>query len=493
MRSSDSDPEEGETQLRTVGAAPQPTVDEEETAFRPAESIHDEVTRIPQRASSIDDAVSPDPPDGAEQLRAGSRLRNRYVLHSPLGQGAMGQVWKAKDLFSEEANEKNPWVAIKLFLGHVERLPNAFAAMHREASRTQKLAHPNIVTVHTLDRDERTGKAFIAMELLEGEPLDRLIKGQSRERTLGMSELWSIATGMAEGLAYAHRRGFIHADFKPGNVFVTREGIPKILDFGIARAVRLSDDAELSSEADDSVVSGYTPNYASPEVLADQHPHTADDVFAWGLVTYELLAGRHPFDRRPSSEAASRGIKVPPIKGISRQSWRVIERALEFDRAARWPDAGALLRALQLRTGLKKALVASVTALLLTAGGLTYKNYQDRQPSVPLSHLPAEQQRQVRQALAEGNEALRYVRENQLIEASADAADRFADAYAIHVRNPDAVAGLEAAADLFIGWWEQQADQQQAVAELRKFQQKSEYYQGYRPLQSAIRRAERPK
>ena len=488
MRSSDS-PEEGETRLRQEPARPA-AGDEKETAFRPAQSIHDDVTRTPPRATSVDNAAVPDSPDHTEQLRAGSCLRKRYVLDSPLGQGAMGQVWKAKDLFSEEANEKNPWVAIKLFLGHVERLPNAFAAMHREASRTQKLAHPNIVTVHTLDRDERTGKAFIAMELLDGEPLDQLIKRQALERTLGMRELWAIVIGMAEGLAYAHRRGFIHADFKPGNVFVTREGIPKILDFGIARAVRLSDDTEMTGDADDSVVSGYTPSYASPEVLADQHPHTADDVFAWGLVTYELLAGKHPFDRRPSSEAASRGIKVQPVKGISRQSWRVIERALQFERAARWPDAGALLRALQLRTGLKKALVASVLALLLTAGGLTYKNYQDRQPSVPLNQLPAAQQQQVRQALAEGNEALRYVRENQLIEATADAADRFADAYAIHVRDPEAVAGLEAAADFFIDWWEQQADKQQAVLELRKFQQKSEYYKGYRPLERAIRRAE---
>jgi serine/threonine protein kinase len=133
-----------------------------------------------------------------ELLAPGACLRERYVLDSVIGQGAMGQVWRAKDGFSVEAHDKNPWVAIKVLLSDVERHPQSFAAMHREASRTQKLAHPNIVTVYTLDRDERTRRVFIAMELLDGEPLDAMIR-RDRNRPSAPKELWPIIKGLAEG------------------------------------------------------------------------------------------------------------------------------------------------------------------------------------------------------------------------------------------------------------------------------------------------------
>jgi len=364
--------------------------------------------------------------------------------------------------------------------------------MHREASRTQKLAHPNIVTVFTLDRDDASGRVFIAMELLDGEPLDRVIRRLRQER-VAPADPWAIIRGMAEGLAYAHRKGLVHSDFKPGNVFLTREGVPKILDFGIARAARTGEGVAAGAQAfeDDSVISGYTERYAAPEVLENGDPHPADDVFALGLVAYELLTGQHPFGRITSVQARDANVVPSPIKGVSRRQWRILQRALAHRRADRWADAGAFLQALQKRTHLQIALGVSLVALVLTAAGLSYRNYLDSLPAVPLEALPPETQAAVRKALADGDEALRYVREAQLIEATADAADRYADAFTLHPRNRDAVKGLEASADHFIAWWERQQDRERALAELRKFRDKSEYYKGYAPLNEAIERLER--
>ncbi len=119
------------------------------------------------------------------------------------------------------------------------------------------------MTVYVFDRDDQSGRAFIAMELLEGKPLDRVIReagaqGMPREQAL------PIIRGMSEGLAYAHRKGIVHSDFKPANVFLTREGVPKILDFGIARAVRAVDSgsADAAGDEDDTGFQGYTPAYA---------------------------------------------------------------------------------------------------------------------------------------------------------------------------------------------------------------------------------------
>jgi hypothetical protein len=422
--------------------------------------------------------------DEALALAPGICLRGRYLLEAAIGRGAMGEVWKAKDLLIEEAHDRNPYVAIKVFLADIERHPQSFAAMHREASRAQKLAHPNIGTVYTLDRDDRTGRAFIAMELLDGEPLDKFIRIH-REQPVDAKELWPIIKGMAEGLAYAHRRGIVHSDFKPGNVFVTREGVPKILDFGIARAVREEGGTGLSDD-DDSVMSGYTEAYAAPEVLAGEGPHRADDVFAFGLVAYELLTGERAFGTRTSVEARDAGVKLHPIRTIRRREWRAIERSLAFERAERWPDAGKLLDALQRRVRLQIALAASLVALIATAGGLSYKNYLDALPAVPFEQLSAEQRAEVQMYLSDGREALELVRQRGVVEASADAADMFARAYAIHERNPDAVKGLKEAASDFIAYWRGNPERERAVEELRKFRAKSEYYKGYAPLERAI-------
>ena len=273
----------------------------------------------------------------------GNLIRGRYRLEQLLGAGAMGQVWKAKDLLLEEARDPRPHVAIKLLSRDMQRHQDAYVALQREARKASSLAHPNIATVYTFDVDPGTGQAFIAMELLDGMPLDALIRaepgGIAPERARG------IIRGLAAGLAYAHTRGIVHCDFKPGNAFATREGAAKILDFGIAR---LASEADRAADAFDAGrLSALTPRYASREMSQGGQPHPADDVYALGLVAYELLSGRHPYGGLPARDAAARGLRPAPLKDIGRRRWRAIDRALELDRTRRWPHAQAFLDAFE--------------------------------------------------------------------------------------------------------------------------------------------------
>jgi serine/threonine protein kinase len=474
-----------------------PSADQDETRQRSDHASDDRETRMrtdsaePATVSHVASAEEVQhPAPQPNELTPGVCLRGRYVLESAIGRGAMGEVWRARDLLGERAKYRKPFVAIKVLLNEVERHPHLFEALHREVSRTQKLAHPNIVTMFSFEEDDKSGRPFIVMELLEGQGLDHMIRNL-KENGTRIENPWRLVQGMAEGLAYAHKKGIVHSDFKPGNVFITKDGEPKILDFGIARAAQTSLDSPYEADdRDDSVISGYTEKYAAPEVLENAPPHTADDVFALGLVTYELLTGRHALGRKNSVNARAAQVRVEPIKGLTRRQWCTIEKALAYKREERWQNSRQFLDELLKRRQLQIALAASTAALLLTAGGLSYRNHLDNLPAVPFESLTQQQQSAFTQAVVDGTEALRFVRDSKLIEASADAADRFADAYAIHPRNPDAVEGLEEAADHFIEWWANNPDQARALAELHKFEAKSDYYKGYAPLQRAIEKRE---
>ncbi len=479
-------PDPGETRLRasagtdTVARAPDATL-----LHAPA------AAEIPADMTRVAAARAPRAPIFGE----GYRLRGRYLLDRLIGQGAMGQVWRAKDLLGEEARDRNPFVAVKVLNADFEGHSDAFVAMHREASRAQKLAHPNIVTVHVFDRDDVSGRAFIAMELLEGRPLDRVIR-EAGTGGLPRSQALSIIRGMAEGLAYAHRKGIVHCDFKPANVFLTSEGIPKILDFGIARAAKAAAgrgaaaaaDAQ-AEDSDEAGFQGYTPAYASPEALSGQPASTAEDVFALGIVAFELVSGVHPFRRMSALEAREAGVERPPLKGLKRREARAIESALAFDASQRPQDASLFLRRLQGMPAIQKGLLAAVAVLLLTAGGLEYRSYLQSLPAVPLTSLPLAVQQQFHDKIREGDTSLQYLRSSGDITASADAAEYFAEAYRLHPRDAEAVRGLETAAGYAIGWYSKLPDRHEALRQLKLFRAKSAFYAGYQPLRRAIRDA----
>jgi serine/threonine protein kinase len=181
--------------------------------------------------------------------------------------------------------------------------------------------------------------------------------------------------GLATGLAYAHARGIVHCDFKPGNAYATADGTAKILDFGIARLARETDRAADAFDA--GRFCALTPRYATPEMLKGAQPHTADDVYALGLVAYELLSGRHPFDGRSADEVAEHGLRptvLSNIRGGGRDRPRVADRS-----QPRWPDAQSFLQALQ--ASACGAGVASLAAALALAAGYSSTRIRSRGPT----------------------------------------------------------------------------------------------------------------
>ncbi|MGK0259625.1 MAG: serine/threonine protein kinase, partial [Candidatus Azotimanducaceae bacterium] len=293
-------------------------------------------------------------------------LKQRFVLEEKIGSGGMGTVFRSKDLRKVEARDSQPYVAVKVLNNDFRQHPEAFIALEREASKSQTLRHTNIVSIFDFDKDANV--PFITMELLEGEELADTLRQYPNGLPHEMA--WQIIDGMVSGLDHAHTEGVVHADFKPGNVFITNKGSAKVLDFGIARAVRSNQVGE-DTDFDPARLAALTPAYASREMLNGDNPEPRDDLYSLGVVMYMVLAGRHPFGRLPATDAASEGLTPDRIKGISRRQWRVIQSCLDFNRQGRPADAQAVHDALFGRpTWQRWALVASVSLLGLSLGSI---------------------------------------------------------------------------------------------------------------------------
>lgn len=265
------------------------------------------------------------------QSGQGTLLKKRFLLEDVLGHGGMGTVFKAKDLRKVEAEDPNPYIATKVLNQDFRDHPDAFVTLQQEAAKSQTLAHPNIVTVHDFDRDGDT--LFMTMELLEGEPLDRLIKTH-RNQGLPKEQVWAITRDLCAALAYAHQRQLIHADFKPGNVFVSKNGSAKVLDFGIARAASKESQKH---HFDAGQLGALTPAYATVEMVQDEPLGFADDVYALSCVVYEMLAGRHPYNSLSALDALQQKLNPKPLPGLTKKEWRALSRGLALNKSDRTP------------------------------------------------------------------------------------------------------------------------------------------------------------
>jgi serine/threonine protein kinase len=273
----------------------------------------------------------------AEAFKIGPNtiLKERFRLIEVLGVGGMGTVYRGVDLLKEEARDRNPYVALKVLNEDFKEHPDSFIALQREASRQQKLAHPNIATIYDFDRTGST--VYITMELMEGIPLNTYIKKTVRPRGgLPMEEAFPLIQGMGNALIYAHERKIVHSDFKPGNCFLLNDGTMKILDFGIARAVKnpLAGEAE-KTLFDPGKLGALTPAYASAEMLEGEDPDPRDDIYALACVAYELLTGKHPFNKLPANTARDNKLLPAPIKGLKRRQMKGLARGLAFNREDR--------------------------------------------------------------------------------------------------------------------------------------------------------------
>ncbi|PMR67027.1 serine/threonine-protein kinase [Halomonas heilongjiangensis] len=332
-------------------------------------------------------------PPSTTVVEPGAVIKERFVLEALLGQGGMGAVYKARDLRKEEAQDSQPHVALKLLSDEFRQHPDALVALQREAKKAQLLAHPNIVTVYDFDRDGT--RVFMTMEYLQGESLDVVIRRRAAAGGLPRKEALQIIERMSRGLAYAHQEGIVHSDLKPGNVFLTREGNAKILDFGIARAARVTAEGESGDRTrfDPATIGAITPAYASPEMLAGEVPEPPDDVYALGCVAHELLTGLHPYRdasgrKLPADEAARRNMKPPVLHRVPKRVSRAIARSLAFDRVERYPDAGQFLQAIQPPAKLGRTVIAVLGVLVLVAVSSWWLLIRESDILVTLDDLP---------------------------------------------------------------------------------------------------------
>ena len=415
-------------------------------------------------------------------LEPGSVIKKRFVLEKILGKGGMGLVFTAIDRRKEEARDPNPRVALKVLNSDFQRHPQAFMALQREARKAQTLAHPNVVTVFDFDRD---GEAvYMTMELLQGRPLDSLTR-DARGKGVGRDVALPIIRGIAEGLAYAHRKGIVHSDLKPGNVFISEDGTAKILDFGIARAVPSAVPEGERDVFDAGSLGAYTEAYATDEMVDGVDPHPADDMYALGIIAYELLTGFHPYQRHSAPAARKLGIKPAALKGLKRKEARAIERCLSFDRKQRPQNAADFLKLFRGVTALQKASLATAAVLALVAGYVSYQNYVETSPAIPFSELPAQKQADFKRFMADGDGFWGFYEREHQADAIFGAVENYADAYDIHPRNRQAVAALRKAADTLLGMPGLDEKQRQEAAKFLLSQ--SEFYKKYTPVVEAVR------
>jgi serine/threonine protein kinase len=311
----------------------------------------------------------------------GSVIKQRFRLLEVLGVGGMGKVYKGIDLLKEEAKDKNPYCAIKLLNEDFKDHPESFISLQRESSRQQKLAHPNIATIYDFDRIGGPGTpVYITMEYMDGKPLNDFIKKDVRKKGgIPFEEAYPYIKGMGAALIYAHERRIVHSDFKPGNAFLLKSGEVKVLDFGIARAVKnpVTGEAE-KTLFDPGKLGALTPAYASLEMLEGEEPDTRDDTYALGCTCYELLTGKHPFNKLPANKAKENNLLPPIVKGLNKKQNRALRRSVAFNREDRSPTVEHFLEELEGKaTWHKHPLFIAACVLLVIAaiGFVPAKNY----------------------------------------------------------------------------------------------------------------------
>jgi serine/threonine protein kinase len=281
-------------------------------------------------------------------LGVGDTLVDRYLLVDELGRGSYGVVWRAQQLGSGQD------VAIKTLLPQAFLDPEIPERFDREIQLVSRLNHPNIVALH--DHGHHTGLLYMAIEFIEGRSLGDLIRDDT---PLPAAQVIVLMRQILGALDHAHSMGIVHRDLKPENILlqqpdpsIGRHGeTAKVLDFGIAKLIRSArDGAEFKTLTQSGHVLG-TPHYMSPEQIVGDHIDYRTDLYAIGIILYELLTGVHPFDAPNSTAVMVRHLRddpapLPPPLNTSRWA-HIIRNVLTKQPEDRYPSAQAFLAAIE--------------------------------------------------------------------------------------------------------------------------------------------------
>jgi TolB-like protein len=276
----------------------------------------------------------------ALKLAPGTRL-GAYEILTPIGAGGMGEVYRARD------TRLGREVAIKVVTDRLITDPDALARFEREARAIAALSHPNIVALHDVGREN--GGAFAVMELLDGEPLDRRLATAD----LPWRTAVQIAAAVADGLSSAHARGIVHRDLKPGNIFIMRDGLVKIVDFGLATdAAFQPTSGGAAAETAPGMIFG-TVGYMSPEQVRGEPADHRSDIYSLGCVLYETLARERPFRGETAPAVFAAILRDQPRdlaalgRGIPVRLEALVRRCLEKNPDHRFQSARDLAFALR--------------------------------------------------------------------------------------------------------------------------------------------------
>lgn len=281
-------------------------------------------------------------------MTPGTKL-GRYEVLSKLGAGGMGEVYLAQDTTLHRK------VALKILPNEVAADPNRMTRFVQEARAASALNHPNIITIHEIDQSSST--SFIASEFIDGETLRERMKAQP----LSLGEVLDVAVQIASALAAAHAQGIVHRDIKPENIIIRRDGIVKVLDFGLAKLTGIDSPEPIDSEAptranlktDPGVVMG-TASYMSPEQARGVEVDARTDIFSLGVVIYESLTGHLPFEGSNIYEIVAAILSERESQPLSRylpevprELERIVAKSLRKNREERYQTTRDMLLDLQ--------------------------------------------------------------------------------------------------------------------------------------------------
>jgi serine/threonine protein kinase len=263
-------------------------------------------------------------------------LGERYKLSIQIGSGGMANVYRARDLNLERD------VAVKILREDLISDPSFRARFHQEARSAANLVHPNIVTIYDFGHDAH--RYYIVMEIVEGMDLKTLIR---RSGHLTIDQALEIIIQVCKGVGYAHRAGLVHCDLKPQNILISPDTRAKITDFGISQAL-----ASIDPDERTDIVWG-SPKYFAPEQAAGNPPSPSSDVYALGVILFEMITGKLPFEADHPTQLADLHQTAPPPSPsslnpeISPALEAIILKVLSKDPASRYRNADQFGRVLQ--------------------------------------------------------------------------------------------------------------------------------------------------